>query len=284
MSSELPSRVNGQRSAAVLIPLLVLQLALLSLQIKTPSGTLLFKSWTMAAQAPVLSLFARITGGVGDFWRGYFWLVGARAENEALREAVQRLSLLNGAYEQSRLENERLRRLLTLSDSIERRALGARVTARAPSFLANLVYIDRGKRHGVRVDAPVISGEGIVGRVLLVSADQAQVQLITNPGAAIGVMLENSRTPGVLAGTGDPLLELKYIGDTDPVAVGEVVLSSGLDGILPKGMTIGRVVEVEKGKGVFQAIRVKPLVDLIHLEEVAVLLDPPITETSSRIP
>jgi rod shape-determining protein MreC len=276
--------VNGQRSAAVLIPLLVLQLALLSLQIETPSGILLFKSWTMAAQAPVLSLFARITGGVGDFWRGYFWLVGARAENEALREAVQRLSLLNGAYEQSRLENERLRGLLTLSDSIERRALGARVTARAPSFLANLVYIDRGKRHGGRGDAPVISGEGIGGRVLRVSADQAQVQLITNPGAAIGVMLENSRTPGVLAGTGDPLLELKYIGDTDPVVVGEVVLSSGLDGILPKGMTIGRVVEVEKGKGVFQAIRVKPLVDLIHLEEVAVLLDPPITETSSRIP
>jgi rod shape-determining protein MreC len=276
--------VNGQRSAAVLIPLLVLQLALLSLQIETPSGILLFKSWTMAAQAPVLSLFARITGGVGDFWRGYFWLVGARAENEALREAVQRLSLLNGAYEQSRLENERLRGLLTLSDSIERRALGARVTARAPSFLANLVYIDRGKRHGVRVDAPVISGEGLVGRVLLVSAAQAQVPLLPPPGAALGGMLENSRTPGVLAGTGDPLLELKYIGDTDPVVVGEVVLSSGLDGILPKGMTIGRVVEVEKGKGVFQAIRVKPLVDLIHLEEVAVLLDPPITETSSRIP
>ena len=127
MSSELPSRVNGQRSAAVLIPLLVLQLALLSLQIETPSGILLFKSWTMAAQAPVLSLFARITGGVGDFWRGYFWLVGARAENEALREAVQRLSLLNGAYEQSRLENERLRGLLTLVDVDEGGALWAPV-------------------------------------------------------------------------------------------------------------------------------------------------------------
>lgn len=284
MSSELSPRVNGERAVAVLIPLLVLQLALLSLQIERPSGTVLFRSWALAAQAPVLSLSSRAARGIGDLWYDYVWLVGARAENEALRHAVKRLSLLNNAYEQSRLENVRLRRLLALSDPLPVEVLGARVTARAPSFLSNLVYIDRGSRQGVRVDAPVLSGEGIVGRVLLVSADQAQVQLISNPDAAIGVMLEQSRTPGVLSGTGDALLELNYIGNTDPVAVGEVVLSSGLDGIFPKGMSIGRVVEVARGKGVFQEIRVKPLVDLIHLEEVAVLLDPKDPETSSRMP
>lgn len=284
MSSELSPRVNGERAVAVLIPLLVLQLALLSLQIERPSGTVLFRSWALAAQAPVLSLSSRAARGIGDLWYDYVWLVGARAENEALRHAVNRMTLLNNAYEQSRLENVRLRRLLALSDPLPVEVLGARVTARAPSFLSNLVTIDRGSRQGVRVDAPVLSGEGIVGRVLLVSADQAQVQLISNPDAAIGVMLEQSRTPGVLSGTGDMLLELNYIGNTDPVAVGEVVLSSGLDGIFPKGMSIGRVVEVARGKGVFQEIRVKPLVDLIHLEEVAVLLDPKDPETASRMP
>lgn len=284
MSSELSPRVNGERAVAVLIPLLVLQLALLSLQVERPSGTILFRSWTLAAQAPVLSLSSRAARGIGDLWYGYVWLVGARAENETLRHAVKRLTLLNNAYEQSRLENVRLRRLLALSEPMQVHSLGARVTARAPSFLSNLVTIDRGSRQGVRVDAPVLSGEGIVGRVLLVSADQAQVQLISNPDAAIGVMLEQSRTPGVLSGTGDMLLELNYIGNTDPVAVGEVVLSSGLDGIFPKGMSIGRVVEVARGKGVFQEIRVKPLVDLIHLEEVAVLLDPKDPETSSGMP
>lgn len=283
MSSELSPRVNGERTVAVLIALLVLQLALLSLQIEKPSGTILFRSWTLAAQAPVLSLSSQAAHGISDLWHRYVWLVGARAENESLRDAVNRLSLLNKAYEQSRLENVRLRRLLALSDPLPFEVLGARVTGRAPSFLANLVTIDRGSRQGVRVDSPVLSGEGIVGRVLLVSADQAQVQLISNPDAAIGVMLEHSRTPGVLSGTGDMLLELNYIGDTNPVAVGEVVLSSGLDGIFPKGMSVGRVVEVARGKGVFQEIRVEPLVDLIHLEEVAVILDPKGHETSSRM-
>lgn len=271
MSRDMSSLAMKERAAWVLIPLLLLHLALLSLQIEGPSGTLLFKTWTLKAQAPVFAVCDGISSGARHVWRGYIWLVGARAENEQLRRTVAQLSLVNRSYEQALQENIRLRRLLALSESQGFQVVGARVVARTPSFLSNIIYIDRGARDGIRGDAPVLSGDGIVGRVVLVLEHQSQVQLITNPDASIGVMLEQSRTPGVLNGAGDLLLDLKYVSNTEPVAVGEVVVSSGLDGIFPKGIVLGKVVESRKGTSVFRHIKVKPIMDLVHLEEVSIL-------------
>ena len=272
MSSDLSSKWNRERAIVVLIPLLVLQLILLSLQIERPSGTLLFKTWTLALQAPVVAVSSGITTGIAHGWRGYVWMVGARAENEQLKEAVRRLSLLNNGYEQIRQENLRLRRLVSLNDNLALRSVGARVVARTPSFLSNVIYIDRGSDDSVGIDAPVVSGDGIVGRTVLVSRHQSQVQLITNPDASMGVLLERTRTPGVLRGTGDIALDLNYVGNSEQTSVGDVVVSSGLDGIFPKGLTIGRVVDSRKGKGVFRIIKVEPIMDLVHLEEVSVLV------------
>jgi rod shape-determining protein MreC len=273
VSSELPSRLNiKERLVAVLIPLLVLHLALLSLQIEDHSGTLLLKTWVLAIQAPILSASSAVTGSVRRFCYNYVWMVGARSENESLQEEVRKLSLLNSSYEQIRQENLRLRRLVSLSETLQNETLAARVIARTPSFLANVIYIDRGLQDGVHVDDAVVSGDGIVGRTVLVSQHQSQVQLITNPDASVGVILEHSRTPGVLRGTGDYLLDLNYISNTEPVAVGDMVLSSGLDGIFPKGLAVGKVMDSSKGKGVFRSIRVQPGADLTRLEEVLILL------------
>ena len=275
MSSELTSRTSKERALRITIPLLVLQLIILSLQIERPSGTLLFKTWALAIQAPVVAVSSGIAGWVAHVWKGYIWMVGARAENERLQEAVRQLSLTNSSYEQIKEENLRLRRLISLGESVPFEILGARVIARTPSFLSNVIYIDRGFRDGVRIDKPVLSGDGIIGRTVLVSRRQSQVQLITNPDASIGVMLESSRTPGVLRGTGDLLLDLSYVNNTEQVAVGEVVLSSGLDGVFPKGLVLGKVVDSRKGKGLYRFIKVEPEVDLIRLEEVSVLLSRP---------
>jgi rod shape-determining protein MreC len=271
VSSDLSSKANKERAAAVVIPLLLLQLVLLSLQIERPSGTLLFKTWTMAVQAPILAASSGVARGIQHVWRGYIWMIGARAENERLNQAVRKLSLVNSAYEQALQENLRLRRLVSMSEGIEYRSIGARVVARSPSFLSNVLYVDRGSEDGVRIDAPVLSGDGIVGRTTLVSKHQTQVQLISNGDASVGAMLEKSRTPGVLRGTGDALLDLNYIGNTEPIAVGDVVLSSGLDGIYPKGLLIGKVARLERGKDVFRSIQVEPVMDFIHLEEVVIL-------------
>lgn len=272
MSSDLSSKANRERAVLVMIPLLVLNLALLSLQIEGPSGTLLFKTWALAAQTPVIIVSSGITSGIRHVWRSYIWMIGARAENEQLQQTVSGLSLLNHAYEQTRQENLRLRRLVSLSENMAFQTVGARVVARTPSYLSNVIYINRGSQDGVPVDAPVLSGDGIIGRTVLVSKHQSQVQLITNPDASMGVLLERTRTPGVLKGSGDLLLDLNYISNTEQVAVGDVLLSSGYDGIFPKGLVIGKVVDSRKGKGVFRSIKVEPVMDLIRLEEVSVLL------------
>ncbi len=255
-----------------MIPLLILNLALLSVQIEGPSGTLLLKTWTLALQAPLVAVSAGVTNGVRNFWHSYIWTIGARAENEQLRETVRRLMLLNNSYEQAQQENARLRRLLMLNESHTYESVGARVIARTPSYLSNLIYINRGSADGVFVDSPVISGDGIIGRIILVARHQSQVQLITNPDASIGAVLEKTRTPGVLRGSGDLLLDMIYVSNTEPAEVGEIVLSSGLDGIYPKGFPIGKVVDSRKGKGVFRSIKVEPRMDLIRVEEVSVLL------------
>jgi rod shape-determining protein MreC len=279
VSSDLGSRTNKERALIVMIPLLVLQLALLSLQIEHPSGVLLFKTWTMAVQAPVMAVSSGIAGGIRHLWRSYFWMVGARAENEQLKDTVRRLSLQNNSYEQIKEENLRLRRLLSVNQAISLKTIGARVVARTPSFLSNVIYIDRGSADGVRMDAPVLSGDGIIGRTVLVSRRQSQVQLITNPDASIGVIIERTRTPGVLRGAGDFLLDLNYIGNAEQVNVGDIVLSSGLDGIFPNGIALGKVVDSRKGKGVFRTIKVEPAMDLIRLEEVSVLIPDPAAES-----
>jgi rod shape-determining protein MreC len=272
VSSELIPNVNKERAGLVLIPLLILQIVLLSLQIEGPSGTLLIKTWALAAQAPIIAASSSITGGIRYVWHSYIWMVGARAENKQLRETVRQLSLLNIAYEEALQENIRLRQLVSLSDNMAFKTITAKVVARTPSFLSNVIYINRGLKDGVYVDAPVISGAGIIGRTVIVSRHQAQVQLITNPDASMGAMLKSTRAPGILKGSGDLLLDLDYIGNTEEAAVGDIVLSSGLDGIFPKGLVIGKVVDSSKGSGVFRLIKVEPYMDLIHIEEVAVLL------------
>ena len=241
MSSELNAKPNKERALLVTIPLLILHLALLSLQIENPSGTLVFKSWVLAAQAPVLALSTSVTNGIRQLWTGYVWLVGARRENRELQQTVQRLSMLNRSYEQVRQENARLRRLLALNESIAYDTIGARVIARTPGFLANVIYIDRGSRDGVQPDAPVLCGDGIVGRTVLVFRNQSQVQLITNPDASVGVMLERTRTPGVLRGSGQPLLDLVYVSNTEDVVEGDVVLSSDWTECSPRDLFSGRL-------------------------------------------
>jgi rod shape-determining protein MreC len=274
VSRELSSKVSKERAVLVTIPLLVMHLVLLSLQVEGSSGTYLFKTWTLTVQAPVIAVSSGITHGIRRVWNGYLWMVGARAENERLQETVRRLSLLNSSYEQVRQENVRLLRLLSIDESLPYNTIGARVVARTPSFLSNVIYVDRGSKDGVELDAPALSEDGIVGRTVVLSSRQSQVQLITNPDASVGVMLERTRVPGVLRGSGDFLLDLNYVGNSEQVDKGDVVLTSGLDGIFPKGLAIGKVVETYKGNGVFRSIKVQPFVDFMRIEEVSILLAP----------
>jgi rod shape-determining protein MreC len=272
VSIELGQKTREGRPLYVVIPLLLLNLTLLSIQIQDPSGTLLVRRWVMGAGAPLLNVSSGVVGGLSHAWRSYAWLSGARQENQRLHETLQQFALRDRALEQVRQENTRLRRLLSLEAASGFRTIGARVVARTPAFLSNVLYIDRGTADGVRADSPVVSGSGIIGRVVLVTPHDAQVQLLTNVDASVGVMIEYTRSPGVAKGSGEPLLDLDYIANTEEVSIGDQVVTSGLDKVFPKGLPVGKVVESRKGKTVFRTIVVEPAADLLRIEEVLVIL------------
>lgn len=268
------ARFKEGRAFPILIPLLILNLALLSVQIEDPAGTYLFRKWMLQAGAPFFKLSSGVSHGVRSAWTNYFWLRGARRENERLLEKVRQLELSNDALAQIESENARLRRLMDFKGALPVQSLGARVVGRAPDYMASVIYIDRGSSDGVRVNAPVIGENGVLGRVAVASSRTSQVQLITDADAAVGALVERTRSQGVLSGSGDPVLELKYIGNTEQVEANDVVVTSGLDGIFPKGLPLGKVVESRKGKTIFRLVRVQPVADLTHIEEVLVLLGP----------
>jgi len=195
VSLEIAPKAREGRTTLILIPLLVLQLALISIQVEDPGGTTLFRRFVLFIGTPFISGSAAISRGASHLWSTYVWLVGARSENERLHETVRELTLRDQALTQMKEENARLRRLLAFRERSGFRTIGARVVGRVPNFLASVMYIDRGSADGLTVDMPVVSGEGVVGRTTAVSLRQAQVQLITNSDASTGVMIATSHSP-----------------------------------------------------------------------------------------
>ena len=273
MLRNLTAKSKKERAVHVIVPLLVIQFVRLSIQSQNPAGMAPIKTLFFAVQAPIINLSSDIIKGIGSIYHNYIGLQNVRDDNERLKRQVLQLERENRSLEEIRQENIRLRRLLSMKGNIEYKTIEARVIARNPEFLlSNVLYINRGANDGLKIDFPVLSGDGIIGRTVFVSEKQSQVQLITNPDASIGAMVGDDRTPGVLSGTGKSLLELKYISNTKQIAEGEIVRSSGLDEIFPKGFLLGKIVDVQKNKEGFYNIEVQPAADLYHIEEVSVLL------------
>ena len=147
--------------------------------------------------------------------------------------------------------------------------IGASAT---PDF--RTLTIDKGTHEGLRPDMAVIAPAGVVGRIVVPSARAAKVQLLIDRYAAAGAIVERSRAQGVVIGGGDERLAMEYVSEVADVMVGDVVVTSGIDGIFPKGFVIGRVESVEKGGGAYKHISVRPAVDFSSLESVLVVLTP----------
>jgi rod shape-determining protein MreC len=134
--------------------------------------------------------------------------------------------------------------------------------------------IDKGTLYGLQPDMAVIAPGGVVGRVVISTLRSAKVQLLIDRNAAVGALIERSRAQGVAMGSGDQRLRLEYVSETADVVVGDLVVTSGIDGIFPKGFTIGSVDAVEKSGPSYKRITIKPAVDFSSLEEVLVVLTP----------
>jgi len=266
-----------QRAPLWLVVLLVVNFGLMSWNAKdAETGQPVVRAWAQSLFTPVQTA----TTGVGGAGVGFFQRLAdmrhAQAENETLRQRLAQAENELREARQARDENERLKKLLDFTKDLSYQSIPARVVARDPSVWFNSLIINRGSTSGVDLDMPVVTPEGIVGRVVGVGPVSAQVMLITDERSAAGAVvgqLGQSNALGSVRGFGkNGLLEMRYVSGLETVNVGDYVVTTGQDRIYPPGLSVGTVVEVVPGSATTpHTIRVKPGARLDSLQEVAVL-------------
>ncbi|HET7825724.1 MAG TPA: rod shape-determining protein MreC [Anaeromyxobacter sp.] len=213
--------------------------------------------------------------GVLGAWNGYVALRGARQEAGELRNRVRDLELERQQLLVDRAEAERLRRLLAFAEeSPERRYVGARVIGvRLGTVGLQVLTIDRGSDDGIAKLMPVVVGDGVVGRVLAVGGHSADVLALTDRNSSIAVRVERTRARANVRGLGKPdAAKLEYALRSEDIIEGDAIVTSGTDGVFPRGLKVGKLTALERtAHGLFQEARVVPAVDVTHVEEVLVL-------------
>jgi rod shape-determining protein MreC len=265
----LPSR---HRSLFLLLGVVVLQVLLLAVQIKRDSQGRLIRVWTVSAVSPVERSGAWGIGKVRDAWRHYFALSDTARENEELRRENGQLKLEIMQLQGKSAEADRLAALLNFKQKQAKVPMVvARVIGSSADANSNVIYLDQGVRDGIRKNMGVITPEGVVGKIIESFRDTSQVLLLTDRDSGVGAMIAETRIQSPVGGTGEPLLNMKYVGNDDEVAVGSRVVTSGMDRIFPKDLPVGTITQVKPG-GQYKQIRVRPSANLEKLEEVIVLL------------
>lgn len=248
---------------------------LLSLQASHPRAPGFVRTWLVDTIAPVEKAVDSGAYSIGGLWGRYFALVGVRDENARLRTENDNLRMKLEEQSEEVLEAARLRAFLDLKKLGKGKTVAARVIGRDPSRPHKTVTIDKGVEQGIRPDAAVITAEGVVGRVIYSSGSYAVVQLVVDSQSAIAAMVQSTRVQGVFKGTGGSELQLHYIDDDTQIMEGDILITSGLDQIYPKGLAVGTVTTVGPAAGMFKQARIRPAVDLGRLEEVLCVIEHP---------
>jgi rod shape-determining protein MreC len=230
--------------------------------------------------APFQEAFTRIIGSAATAWEHYFSLVSTAQENDELRRQLSQVLAQNARNKEIELANIRLRRLLAFKQSVNREVISAEVIGKNPSPWFRAVIIDKGRKDGVAVGFPVVVPKGIVGQVTEVSAYYAKVLLLIDQNNAVDGLVQRTRARGIVRGASADQCVFKYVLRKDDIQVGDTIISSGLDGVYPKGLRIGRVAGViKRNSGIFQDVVVTPFADFEKIEEVLVVLNTPGEET-----
>jgi rod shape-determining protein MreC len=272
-----------QRTGYLFIALTVGHIVLVSAQVNTVRGIPLLEAVTFGAFAEVQRIASSAIGGMRTSWGDYVALQEVRGENERLREEVGRLEV---RLQQERALAQRARSLeeiLELRKNVELSTVAATVIAGGASPDFRTITIDKGTAEGLRPDMAVIAPGGVVGRIVTPSGRASKVQLLIDRNAAAGALVERTRAHGVVEGTGGGL-RMNYVSGTADVKIGDAVVTSGIDGIYPKGLVIGQIESLERGSGDFGAIVVRPVVDFSSVEAVLVVVTPPVAAEEDAPP
>lgn len=266
----------------LMLALLFINFALMALDARDrTTGQWVVRAWAQTAADFVQSPVTTITSSISNYFTSISNLRSAQDENTILKERIQELEVEIRQKEDLAAENRRLLSLLDLKEQTQYRVLTARIIGRDPSAWFDSSIINRGSLDGVKLNMPIVTGGGLVGRVTAVSPLTAQVDLITRDKSGVGAVvgeIGGSNALGVVAGTSKKdLLEMRYVSGSVEISVGQIVYTTGQDGIFPAGLKIGEIVNIVPGSATTpHQIQIRPASRLDSMQEVGILLyEPP---------
>ncbi|MEN6375825.1 MAG: rod shape-determining protein MreC [Smithella sp.] len=264
---------RNYKTIVFIVVLLVIILIVFSCNLKQKSSGGLVSKVVFEVAAPVQNVFNASLKSVSDAWYRYLFLVGIEEENRNLKKKIDNMKSQFILYQEGYLEAQRLRSLLALKDNSDFDFVVARVIGRGQTALSQTILINKGTAHGINAGLPVMAGPGLVGRIINASWHSAKVLPLIDENSNIDVCVQRTRTQGIIRGAGSRGCILKYIAKTQDVQEGDVIITSGIGGVFPKGIMIGRVSRIDRlESGLFWKIYVAPVIDFSKLEEVAVLI------------
>ncbi|MGA2404998.1 MAG: rod shape-determining protein MreC, partial [Syntrophobacteraceae bacterium] len=251
------------RGAFLILVFIIVFLYIFSLNFRTHNKMDVFQRSVTETVSPPIQLFGRVFSSFEEFFRDYIWLKRLRGENESLKRQLAELENKLTSYQEAYVENQRLRRLLDFKTSIKAETVPAQVIMHDLTGWFQTLMVDKGFRDGIAPDMPVVNDEGVIGRILDVSDRHCRVLLITDQGSSVDAIDQRNRVRGILCGKDANGCLLKYVRGNLDIKEGDLVITSGKDGIYPKGLRLGVIQAAYKDPvDLFQKIDVKPLVRL----------------------
>ncbi len=260
------------RSALLIFLFFCIFLYILSLNFRPPERMDLLQRIVVESVLPLFQSVGKVSSFAEDMIKEYVLLRQLRAENESLRDQLAGLEQRLIDYQEAYLENQRLRRLLDFKTTSQAETIPAQVVLHDLTGWFQTLMVDKGFRDQIAPDMAVVNDEGVVGRVLDVSDGYARILLVTDPGSSIDAIIQRNRVRGIASGKDANTCIFKYVRGNLDVQVGDLITTSGKDGVFPKGLRLGTVTGVYKDPlDLFQRIDVKPLVRLSALEELLII-------------
>ncbi len=263
--------------------LMILSLHLISSGVK-PGDIASRPAWVMLTMlSPAQDAIDSVAHGSIGLVRNYFDLVNVRRDNDRLKAELAELKTSQSRLVELETENRHLAELLDLRDVLGGNSIAANVIGSDANGLARTLVISQGASSGLRPGMAVLSFQGVVGRVIAVSPHAARVLIIDDHNSALDSFDQRTRARGIVAGVVDDGLTMKYVERSQDVHPGDVIVTSGLDGIFPRGLLIGTIKSVSgEGPGMFLNVTITPAVDFRGLEQVLVVTQMPEQPDSSH--
>ena len=232
-----------------------------------------FEAFMLDTLAPMQRSITYLKSQMSSFFENYLANVSASKENVGLRKRILELDEQIFSLNELERENKRLKALLEFGEEIASKSILAQVVGWDSSSDFRVLRINKGRNHGLRIQNPVITSLGLVGYVYRLTDNFADVLTILDSNNRVDAILKRTRSHGIIEGSGNHSCSMKYVNRTEPILLGDIVLTSGLGNIYPKGVKVGRVSLIERESyGMTQYVEIEPLVNFHKLEEVSVLI------------